>query len=229
MEIPRSPPGQPLLTTLREDLRIDSADLTRPAILFFLIEKDNPDQASQKLVEMLRNQIELALTNYNARPSPGKCPTALTFGDIQQHFLRPALATGKEHWRTLVTTLISFFLEWAHRSRLIELRTELGTAEPFFARLFKGCVLFESLLKENPRRAPTNKMLGPILNELQSDLEFSGQPSPATGGFDFQTIITDLRSDGSSVYVAVERTGRIRNTTGHNFGWRAPLASTLLP
>jgi len=42
-------------------------------------------------------------------------------------------------------------IEWDYRSTLIELRPGDGTAEPFFIHLFRGCVLFESLLKANPK------------------------------------------------------------------------------
>ena len=126
-----------------------------------------------------------------------------------------------------MTTFISFILELEHRSQLIELRTELGTAEPFFIHLFKGCVLFESLLKANPKEAPRpeNDTLGKILKQLQPRLGFGAEDpiEKKIGGYDFQTIINDLPSDDSSAYTAVVRTGRIRNTTGHNLGWQVSL------
>jgi hypothetical protein len=63
-------------------------------------------------------------------------------------------------------------IEWDYRSTLIELRPGDGTAEPFFIHLFKGCVLFESLLKANPKDIPppTRHTLDRVLQYLHSHL-----------------------------------------------------------
>jgi hypothetical protein len=102
------------------------------------------------------------------------------------------------------------------------MRTEQGTAEPFFIHLFKGCVLFESLLKANVKHPPKEKMLGRVLNELTPELGLGAGPL-ATSVMDFQTIVNELPSDDGSVHAAIVRTGRIRNTTGHNLGWQTSL------
>jgi hypothetical protein len=137
----------------------------------------------------------------------------------------PALSQGKEHLRTLVTAFISFFLEWDHRSNLIDARTLGGTAEPFFIHLFKGCVLFESLLKASPRapKPPKPITLGPLLRKLHFDLKFK-LPHLTISPFEFPTIVKDLSGDDDTVRTACERTGRIRNCTGHNLGWNVALA-----
>lgn len=119
---------------------------------------------------------------------------------------------------------MSFILEWDHRSKIIALRTESGTVEPFFIHLFKGCVLFESLLKANPKKPPQNNMLVPILDELWSDLGFAAKKRDGASGYTFRQVIIDLLSDDNSVCTAVVRTARIRNTTGHNLGWKVSLS-----
>ncbi len=200
-----------------EDIKNNAAAVSTPALLFFLIDESSAQQAMLPFVKALREQIDVARNKYNSRPGAATPP--LLFSHLQDALLKPAISKGQENLRTLVTTFISYSLEWKHRSDLIKLRIEQGTAEPFFIHLFKGCVLFESLLKANPKRKPQEKMLGKILGELQSELGFGSKPQMTIGNFDFQKIVADLASDDSSVYTAVERTGRIRNTTGHNLGW----------
>lgn len=193
-----------------EDLRRAPGTTSRPALLFFLIDVQDPKQALFEEVRTLRSRIDKEILRYNTRVGAASPP--LEFSDLRLGLLEPALAQGKEHLRTLVTTFISFLLEWEHRSDLIDFRTLQGTAEPFFIHLFKGCVLFESLLKASQPQ-PQATMLGHLLREMHSRLNFSGnylRISP----FDFPTVVNDLASDDDTVRTACERTGRVRNSTG---------------
>ena len=112
---------------------------------------------------------------------------------------------------------------WDYRSTLIELRPGDGTAEPFFIHLFRGCVLFESLLKANPKNIPppTRHTLGRVLQYLHSHLS-----TPANidiGGTDFPTVLSDLSAADHSITTAVKFAGKVRNTVGHNLVWKATL------
>jgi hypothetical protein len=191
--------------------------VSTPAILFFLIDESVPEQASMDLVKILRSRFESTIAQYNRRP--GANLERLTFSDIQDNFLRPATTKGSEHLRTLVTAFISFILEWEQRSRLMELRTERGTAEPFFLHLFKGCVLFESLLRAKDSKS-RNK-LDDVLSALHSNLGFAAPPKIRSSNF--QTIVNALTTDDDSIFSAIKQTGRIRNATGHNLGWAVSL------
>jgi hypothetical protein len=135
-----------------------------PAFKFIQIEGAQPDRAAKELVESLQTRIEAAIADYNKRQGRQGI-SDLELSQIRGSFLRPALSKANERWRSLATTFISYFLERNYRSALIELRPESGTAEPFFLHLFKGCVLFESLLKANPKNPPppTEKTLGAFL------------------------------------------------------------------
>jgi hypothetical protein len=201
-----------------EDLRVDPTKKNTPARLFFNIDDSVPEQAARDLVALLRTRIDDVIVKYNRRTDA--CLPALSFGDIRQKLLEPATLPGNEHLRTLVTTFISFILEWHHRSMLIELRPQAGTAEPFFIHLFKGCLLFESLLKV--KASNRGKKLEAFLKELSAKFGFAGCQIKITAG-DFQLIINDLAKDDGTVYTAVVRTGCIRNTTGHNLGWQVAL------
>jgi hypothetical protein len=79
----------------------------------------------------------------------------------------------KKHHRTLVSTFISFLAEWDYRSRLIDL-SDAGSKEPFFSHLFRGCLLFESLLKANDCKPPTRRTLGKMLkHDFASEFHIS--------------------------------------------------------
>ena len=125
-----------------------------PALRFIQVEGDQPQQAAKPLVMAMQGRIEGAIADYNSRPGRPAGLGDLELFQVRERFLRFAGSKGKEGWRSLATALISYFLEWDYRSTLIVLRPGDGTAEPFFIHLFKGCVLFGSLLKANPKDTP---------------------------------------------------------------------------
>ena len=208
-----------------EDIRAGAHPINNstPALRFIQIEGDHPEQAAQPLVEAMQARIEDAIAGYNSRPGrPGRA-VDLKLNQIRESFLRPAVSQGHENWRSLATALISYFLEWDYRSTLIELRSGEGTAEPFFIHLFKGCLLFESLLKANPKDAPPPgaSTLGSVLHHFYSCL---GIPhNLAIGNTDFPTVLRDLPSADDAIPTALQFAGRVRNTVGHNLGWKAAL------
>ena len=208
-----------------EDIRIgaDPVNKSSPALRFIQIEGDQRQQAAKPLVMAMQGRIEGAISDYNSRPGRPAGLSDLELSHVRERFLRFAVSKGNEGWRSLATALISYFLEWDYRSTLIELRPGDGTAEPFFIHLFKGCVLFESLLKANPKDIPppTRHTLGRVLQYLHSHLS-----TPANidiGGTDFPTVLSDLSAADHSITTAVKFAGKVRNTVGHNLGWKATL------
>ena len=193
-----------------------------PGLHFIQLEGHQPSQAARDLVRATESRVESAIVDYNRRTGKAAEATPLELAELRGSFLRRAVSPGGEHLRTLATAFISFFLEWDHRSFLLRLRSGNGTTEPFFLHLFKGCLLFESLLKANPRNAPpAGRPLGQVLQHLHREL---GIPNDlAIGGVDFPTILNSLPSPNESITTAIEYAGKIRNTVGHNLGWDAPL------
>lgn len=143
-----------------EDLTHQPNNKTTPALLTMQLEDQNPDQAAFEMVKTIVRKIESAISNYNTRSGSKK----ITINDVRQCFLSSAHRGGSPHITTLTTTFISFFFEWDYRVRLIEL-SKSGSREPFFTHLFRGCLLFESLLKENPTKRPCQKTLGNIIRK----------------------------------------------------------------
>jgi hypothetical protein len=204
-----------------EDLRA-GADALRnptPALHFMQIEGEALDQAARELVCVAQCRIEQEICVYNERTGRPKGGPDPTISDVRCRFLRPALSPDKKGWRSLATAFISFFIERQYRGMLLELRPAGGSSEPFFLHLFKGCVLFESLLKGNPKEAPTAKpaMLGPMLKQFHVHLGIA--KNLGVGDADFGTVLEDLANDDGSIQTAIRVTGKIRNTVGHDLGW----------
>jgi hypothetical protein len=207
-----------------EDLRLGADPITNstPGLRFIQIEADQPDQAARQLVQATQSRVERAMAEYNARAGRLAGAPPLQLMEIREGFLRPAASAGGDRFRTLATAFISFFLEWDHRSLLAKLRVGEGTTEPFFLHLFKGCLLFESLLKANPTRTPPpNTQLGQVLQTLHRELWIRNDIR--TANVTFPAILASLPAADDSMPTAVEYTARVRNTLGHDLGWNASL------
>jgi hypothetical protein len=206
---------------LSEDIRDGASPTsihTSPAIKFILVEAASRGQWAQVLVKTLELAISEAADNYRRRPGVASQFSILTIDHIRKHFLQPAVSHGQEKWRSLATTFHSFLLEWNYRRELLECHSDPGTSEPFFLHLFKGCLLFESLLKAN-RRHPvrSNATLGPMLRELRVQLQTSRTLNPNAS--DFGLVLNQLVTADSSITACIELTGKTRNTLGHSLGW----------
>jgi hypothetical protein len=201
-----------------EDLRkgSDPVNNSTPGLRFIQIQGDQPEQAALVLVQKTQTLVERSINDYNGRPG---CRAPLDLARVRERFLRRAVSTGGEHLRTLATAFISFFLEWEHRSLLARIRVGRGTTEPFFLHLFKGCLLFESLLKANPSKRPPDEQrtLGRVLQYLYAELGI--RADIGIGGIDFSTILADLPGSDDSIPTAIEYAGKVRNTVGHYLGW----------
>ena len=210
-----------------EDIKAEKKpdDKDSPAFSFILLDGNNPRQAAKDLVKAAEQQVCAAIKDYNGRGGAKQ----LTIADLRKGFLRKAL--GHDEWRSLATAFISFFLEWEYRSTMLELRVGEGTLEPFYIHLFKGCLLFESLLKVCPDRKPTcdpkpcveTCALGQILGKKWYNDKpgfFSKKDADGLeGGVTFPDVLGKLKCAGNTTTAAIQFTHQIRNTTGHNLGW----------
>jgi len=211
-----------------EDLRAGAHPVSNPspALRFTLIDAAATDQAARPLVEATDARIRELIDNYNSRPGRRPASPPLSLDAIRKALLLPSLAPENEQLRSLATTLISFSLEWDFRNQLLELGPAKGTSEPYFMHLFKGCVLFESLLRCNPRKPPqaTVHALGRLLTLLRDDL---GLPHPfLVGNATLPGILAELPQTDESLPSAIRVTARLRNTIGHNLGWVVALSTS---
>lgn len=211
-----------------EDLRAGAhpeSDPT-PALRFIQIEGEPPEQAARDLVRLAQARVEELIQNYTARPGARALPQPLDMAGLRRQLLRPAVQAGREGWRSLVTAFISFALEWDYRNALLDLRPGQGTAEPIFLHLFKGCVLFESLLKANPSVSipPKAVTLRQVLNALHSQLGIAANPN--VGNVNLPQIVADLPAADETMQTAITLTAKVRNTIGHNLGWFVAIDNT---
>jgi hypothetical protein len=206
-----------------EDIRAgyDSIKRPTPSFLFILIEGEAREQAAREIVRNNQARIEELIENYNNRPGLNTNIDGLTVSLLRERFLRRAISPGGDNLRSLATTLISFSLEWDFRNMLFDIVPSFGTVEPFFLHLFKGCVLFESLLKCNPTVAinlpPAKSNLSNVLKCLHSQLGIPTKLDLTSS--DLQSILTSLSTKDESIKTAIQYTGLLRNTLGHNLGW----------
>jgi hypothetical protein len=132
--------------------------------------------------------------------------------------------------RSVVTAFLSFLLEITpRRTQLLLAPVGAGTGEPFFLHLFKGALLFETLLRASPMGRPlVAANAKATLNDLLSSTAiFQGlQLGAAPQGFGahtFADVLDRIQADVSSGVGFNERAIRavwaLRNTTGHNLAW----------
>jgi hypothetical protein len=197
-----------------EDLQHYPANPNTPALLFMRLDDQMQEQAALPIVKIITATLQTAVNDYTAR----KEADALTPGDVREHFLKHVLKRGQPHLRTLTTTLVSFFLERDFRLKMIDL-SQAGSREAFFTHLFMGCLLFESLLKENPKKHPTEKTLGELLRRGGAVPNKLGINKPLkTDSGDFDAIVRALKPS-QPITEAIKSTVQTRNTLGHNLAW----------
>jgi hypothetical protein len=188
-----------------------------PALKFLYLRGDQLEQAALQLVRQTESTITNAIASYNARPGRPSSGTDLSLDHVRERFIRFTLTHAESKYRTLSTSFISFFLERDHVLQLGDLGVSQGTAEPFFLNLFKGCLLFESLLKANSRIKTSKNTLEQLLadRKIRTGLGI-GSPFKISVK-DFSSIPKLLPS--ASIETDLKLTGQMRNTLGHNLSW----------
>jgi hypothetical protein len=194
-----------------------------PGMLFLQANPDKPAQAGKRLVEYIEARIQSCI-NYYIDLTANIQIAHLTIDKIRHSFLKKNLLLKNRHMRSLSTTFLSFMLEWDYLNRLLNIVPHISSIEPFYMHLFKGCILLESLLKNNPIQRPVKTKLCNILQELKPILFL-----PHINGFgsiDLKEIIKDIKKSPKTLYDAFIFSGRIRNSVSHNIAWSVKLNSS---
>lgn len=195
-----------------EDIRKQGTNANTPALNFIQLRDDTSQMLATEIMKVVRAAVQALLDDYNARPGAAN----LTLDELRNRFLVKVTADSKEERRALVTTFLSFAAEWGYRQRLIRLLAN-GSREPFLVHLFRGSVLFESLLKENRTRMPppAKDTLGAVLGDLKQELgaTFKGTPKAV-----FNTVVKSL-TPAQSIADTMSAAIDLRNTTGHKISW----------
>ncbi len=203
---------------VNQDLRLgsDPNENPSPALLFMLIDGASDLQAAKQMVVKTQARFDELIEFYNQLK--GKSQLNFTIKDLREKFIIPTLCDKDKKWRSNVTTMISFCMEIDNLESLFEIRVDDGTSEPFFMHLFKGCVLFETILKECPinnGNSPSTieKNIKKFHSQLGIPVDYS------VGNCSLQSIIKDLDHFDNSIQSAIKFSNRTRNAIGHNLGW----------
>jgi len=191
------------------------------AMRFFQIDSNLQELTDGNLSEVLgfykvvEAKIESTIQVYNSRSKSED----INLPDLRKNFLQPAMSVTRPNWRTLSTTFFSFCLDWNDRDELFTLCPEPSTSEPYFLHLFKGCLLFESLLKENPTKKPPPEKdtLNKVLKHLHKEL---GIPEKLdTYHKTLKDVLDELDKSDNSIEQSILVACMTRNTLGHNLWW----------
>lgn len=120
---------------LRAGARPKLENRSTPALRFLRIDSAQPAQAAKSLVSLTEQLIQTAVADY--KNMPGHAPS-LSVERLRKRFLRKAVTSKGNQWRTPATSFISYFVEMRHKTVLIQISPGRGTREPYFLHLFKG-------------------------------------------------------------------------------------------
>lgn len=206
----------------------DPKDKAKPSTRFLMMEGEIEGHAAQPLAAVAKAQVERALNEYLKLKLKSGRELKLGIEDVRNNFIYHSIIANKQPGlRTLATAFISYFIEWDFRNRHFEYGVQQGSSEPFFSHLFRGCVLFESLLKNNPSiLIDANTRLNGMLNQKDIRAALNTSPIQGKGGgnvFILEDIFEELRKFTNMIDQAVKITYITRNALGHNLGWDSPI------
>ena len=206
---------------ISEDIKV-RCDLQNPppAIKFMQLREDG--HAAGSLVNDAADEINRAIKVYNKIDCRNSNGNELTIDLVREHLLLRSISPdsgSSVNLRTISTSLISYFLELRHKRSLRKLVVGSGTAEPFFLHLFKGCVVFESLLRAKLDRQQICDSLDRMINNVKDRLGLTKNIN--AGDSRLQQILCCIRSDSTcnSIDNSLKYTAQLRNAVAHNFAW----------
>lgn len=177
----------------------------------FLILRDPQNQVAGRTIANVRRFLDQELNRFNA--ISGQQP--LDINTFIEHFVRVLVLHQDVTKRSIVSAFYVFLLEFFDRYSELRLRSERGgSIQPFVIHLFKGGLIFESLLK-HIYPGPPRRTLRDIFHSAPFQNDFNIQV--ATGSDTLQQIVNGIQGD--SIQSAFTTTSKLRNTTGHNLVW----------
>jgi hypothetical protein len=194
-----------------EDIKNFPLDDNKPSFKFMRLDDCGQEMLATRIITEIITDADELTADYNKRVGARK----ITLDELRLSFLRPIIFSPEAHKRTLVTAFISFIAEWKYRAKIIDL-IQQGSREPFFMHLFRGCLLFESLLKAQSKKPVTQGTLGRILQyDLLAELGLIKVDVKPT---DFNKLIRGL-TPTMEMNATINCAGKARNTLGHNIVW----------
>ncbi len=179
----------------------------------FLTLSNSKKQAAKQVVEKIRELIIKELKRFNRTSNLNP----LTFQKLIKKFVKELII--HKPYRTIITALYTFVLEFSDRFKDLKLQSDNGgSIEPFLIHLFKGGLIFESLLKYcyqlDDNGNPT-KTLGSIFNTTNFKKDFNNKVNTSSNSL--REIVDNIKAN--DIETSFNTASQIRNTTGHNLVW----------
>lgn len=168
-----------------------------------------------RVIKNLREVLEGEIGRFNSNTN-----NTLTIDGFVQKFVSSLLKIQKnKSARSIITALYTFVFEFQDRYKEVKLRSSsAGSIEPLLTHLFKGGLVFESLLKQlypvKDDRKPT-VTLGDIFNTSNFKTDFLQSVNQRS--FALKDILRGIKTN--DLQTAFNTTAQLRNTTGHNLVW----------
>jgi hypothetical protein len=199
---------------ISEDLRANKLgwlELPAAKLLTFKLEENH----SAKIIsDKMHHSLAAQLTRFNTLSGLSVISPEKFIDKFVVSQLRNPLA------RSVITALYTFLLEFNDLHKELFLRSvEGGSAEPFITHLFKGGLIFESLLKSLYPDRDDGKRCRTIEDIVNRNSNFAKD-----FGIKIKTSADTLREifdgiTGKDIKNAFDTTAQLRNTTGHNLVW----------
>lgn len=202
-----------------------------PAAAFIFLNPLHPDAAANAIVAEIREEVDAIVSRFAAVAG-----IAFTTESLVNRFIKPK-AHEPTH-RSIVTAMLTFMLEGKQRLLQTDLRSAVGgTLEPFLTHLFKGGLIFESILKTlyhgTPMPTPPGGAAATMgaylrLPAARGDLQLSPHApvyDRLPRSFTFNDVLNALPGWRGQPFAerAVAIAYSVRNTSGHDLGWPANL------
>jgi hypothetical protein len=188
----------------------------KPATKNYLLLNEDPHKSQNRVIQHTNALIQAQLARFNSISNANP----ISIRDFVEKFVRYLVMDSAKNppvaklHRVIVTTLFTFIAEFEERFKELQLRSrEGGSIELPLSHLFKGGLIFESLLKATYHAG--NCTLGDIFKTPGFRMDFpGGVDTSATCIADILQVVTS-----NDRQTAFEVTSKLRNTSGHNLIW----------
>ena len=211
---------------LSEDLQTEDKE-ERPTYLFFMLKGDEPRNAARLETQLVESNVKRSIDYYNNQIAKNEDICKLNIQDLQDVFIEYVLNNNDDPGlRTLLTTFITFIVEWDIRNEHFDIGVNKGTSEPLLMHLFRGCVLFESLLKRNPfpktKHEDQMNSLYTLITYYKDKMKvkFPGDSSSKNTDIDtLEKVLEELNRRTEKIDDSILMAYWLRNTLGHSLAW----------
>jgi len=211
---------------LSEDLRFEDEE-ERPTHLFFMLKGEEPRNAARLETLYVETKVKRSIDYYNDEITKNKDICNIDIQDMRDVFFEYVLNNKNDPGlRTLLTTFITFVVEWDFRNEHFDLGVRKGSSEPFLMHLSRGCVLFESLLKRNPfpklKHEDQKKELGKLITYYQNEMKVTlpgDFTSKKTGINTLGRLLAELNKRREIIEDSILISYWLRNILGHSLAW----------